>query len=95
MPGASKIASKEACRFSQHWLVACCVWLSKGGVGIHTDTSSLQLTHTDHDKVCKLLESHEKAFIVGADNVGSMQFQQIRRVSQPAGSGRGVWGLVQ
>ncbi len=35
---------------------------------------------SDHEKVCKLLDTYDKAFIVGADNVGSMQFQQIRKV---------------
>ncbi|KAF5831068.1 ribosomal protein L10-domain-containing protein [Dunaliella salina] len=49
MPGASKIAQKEAY----------------------------------HEKVCKLLDTYDKAFIVGADNVGSMQFQQIRRALRP------------
>jgi len=49
MPGASKIAAKEAY----------------------------------HAKVCKLLSTFEKAFIVGADNVGSKQFQDIRRGLRP------------
>jgi large subunit ribosomal protein LP0 len=49
MPGASKIAGKEAY----------------------------------HAKVCKYLDTYEKAFIVGADNVGSLQFQQIRRGLRP------------
>ncbi len=34
----------------------------------------------DHAKLCKLLDTYEKAFIVGADNVGSQQFQDIRKV---------------
>jgi len=36
-----------------------------------------------HSKLCKLLETYEKAFIVGADNVGSMQFQLIRKGLRP------------
>jgi hypothetical protein len=35
----------------------------------------------DHQRLCKLLDTYDKAFIVGADNVGSMQFQNIRKVS--------------
>ena len=31
-------------------------------------------------KLCNLLESYTKCFIVHADNVGSRQFQDIRRV---------------
>mmetsp|Transcript_19831 Transcript_19831/g.58925 ORF Transcript_19831/g.58925 Transcript_19831/m.58925 type:complete len:316 (-) Transcript_19831:75-1022(-) len=49
MPGASKIAAKEAY----------------------------------HNKVCELLKSHEKAFLVDADNVSSMQFQEIRKCIRP------------
>jgi len=56
MPGASKIAQKEAY----------------------------------HEKVCKLLDTYDKAFIVGADNVGSMQFQQIRRVREEGGGPEGA-----
>jgi len=37
-----------------------------------------------HAKVCDLLEKHDKAFIVHADNVGSMQFQNIRKGLRPA-----------
>lgn len=37
-----------------------------------------------HAKVCDLLERHDKAFIVHADNVGSMQFQNIRKSLRPA-----------
>jgi len=49
MPGASKIAAKEAY----------------------------------HAKVCRLLEEHDKAFIVHADNVRSQQFQDIRAALRP------------
>lgn len=50
MPGAAKIAQKEAY----------------------------------HAKLVDLLEKHDKAFIVHADNVGSMQFQNIRKGLRPA-----------
>ena len=33
------------------------------------------------EKLCGLLENYEKCFIVHADNVGSKQFMDIRRVS--------------
>ena len=56
--------------FAAVWREGCCA-----------EPSSLIVLRTDHDKVCKLLSTYDKAFIVGADNVGSMQFQQIRRVS--------------
>lgn len=36
-----------------------------------------------HAKVCDLLERHDKAFLVHADNVGSMQFQNIRKALRP------------
>lgn len=35
---------------------------------------------TDHAKLCQLLDKYEKAFLVGADNVGSKQFMDIRKV---------------
>jgi hypothetical protein len=31
-------------------------------------------------KLCSYLEEYDKAFLVGADNVGSKQFQDIRKV---------------
>ena len=31
-------------------------------------------------KLCKLLDTYDKAFLVHADNVGSRQFMDIRRV---------------
>ena len=34
------------------------------------------------EKLCHLLDTYDKLFIVHADNVGSKQFQDIRRVSQ-------------
>ena len=40
---------------------------------------------TDHAKLCKYLDSFEKAFIVHADNVGSKQFQDIRKVCAALG----------
>lgn len=33
------------------------------------------------EKLCGLLEGYDKCFIVHADNVGSRQFMDIRRVS--------------
>jgi large subunit ribosomal protein LP0 len=33
-----------------------------------------------NDKFCKLLDTHDKAFLVHADNVGSRQFMDIRTV---------------
>ena len=33
-----------------------------------------------NDKLCKLLDEHERAFLVHADNVGSRQFMDIRTV---------------
>lgn len=34
------------------------------------------------EKLCNLLDTYDKLFLVHADNVGSKQFQDIRRVSQ-------------
>ena len=33
-----------------------------------------------NDRLCKLLDEHERAFLVHADNVGSRQFMDIRTV---------------
>jgi hypothetical protein len=33
------------------------------------------------EKLCHLLDTYDKLFLVHADNVGSKQFQDIRRVS--------------
>ena len=42
----------------------------------------LQKTLQQYDvKLCKLLDTYDKAFLVHADNVGSRQFMDIRRVS--------------
>jgi hypothetical protein len=35
-------------------------------------------------KLCNLLETYNKCFIVHADNVGSRQFQDVRRVCAAA-----------
>jgi hypothetical protein len=35
-----------------------------------------------HERLCSYLSGYEKAFLVHADNVGSQQFQDIRRVSR-------------
>jgi len=45
--------------------------------------SKLDKKEAYHAKLCKMLDSYEKAFIVGADNVGSLQFQQIRKGLRP------------
>jgi len=45
--------------------------------------SKLDKKEAYHNKLCKLLDTYEKAFIVGADNVGSMQFQNIRKGLRP------------
>lgn len=37
-----------------------------------------------NDRFCKLLDSHERAFLVHADNVGSRQFMDIRTVRAAA-----------
>ena len=34
------------------------------------------------EKLCNLLDTYDKLFLVHADNVGSRQFMDIRRVSQ-------------
>lgn len=36
-----------------------------------------------HAKLCSFLAKYDKAFLVGADNVGSKQFQDIRRALRP------------
>ena len=36
-----------------------------------------------NDKLCKMLEEHDKAFLVHADNVGSRQFMDIRTALRP------------
>ena len=36
-----------------------------------------------HEKLCKLLEKFDRAFVVHADNVGSKQFQEIRKGLRP------------
>ena len=38
-----------------------------------------------NDKLCKMLEEHDKAFLVHADNVGSRQFMDIRTVRSTCG----------
>ena len=38
-----------------------------------------------HEKLCSFLAKYTKAFVVHADNVGSLQFQNIRKVG-PGGS---------
>jgi len=45
--------------------------------------SKLDKKEAYHNKLCNLLDTYEKAFIVGADNVGSLQFQNIRKGLRP------------
>ena len=40
--------------------------------------ASLKSKQQYNDRFCKLLDSHERAFLVHADNVGSRQFMDIR-----------------
>ena len=42
--------------------------------------ASLKSKQQYNDRFCKLLDSHERAFLVHADNVGSRQFMDIRAV---------------
>ncbi len=55
-----------------------------------------------HKRLCEYLETYDRAFIVGADNVGSKQFADIRAVRgagqatlrcgpSPAASGHRAW----
>lgn len=45
--------------------------------------SRLEKKEAYHEKLCKMLETFDKAFIIGADNVGSNQFQLIRKGLRP------------
>jgi hypothetical protein len=40
----------------------------------------LKVKQAYNDKICNLLENHDRAFLVHADNVGSRQFMDIRAV---------------
>ena len=40
----------------------------------------LKVKQAYNDKICKLLDDHDRAFLVHADNVGSRQFMDIRAV---------------
>ena len=42
--------------------------------------ASLKSKQQYNDRFCKLLDGHERAFLVHADNVGSRQFMDIRTV---------------
>jgi hypothetical protein len=46
--------------------------------------ASLKSKQQYNDRFCKLLDSHERAFLVHADNVGSRQFMDIRTVRAAA-----------
>ncbi|KAG1673276.1 hypothetical protein FOA52_002556 [Chlamydomonas sp. UWO 241] len=45
--------------------------------------SKIEQKRKYHDRVCELLKTHDKAFIVDANNVTSMQFQLIRMSIRP------------
>lgn len=45
--------------------------------------SRLDKKEAYHAKLCKLLDTYDRAFIVHADNVGSKQFQDIRKGLRP------------
>mgnify|MGYP004381798985 CR=1 FL=1 len=42
--------------------------------------TALKSKQAYNDRLCKLLDEHDKAFLVHADNVGSKQFMDIRTV---------------
>ena len=42
--------------------------------------TALKTKQVYNDELCKLLDEHERAFLVHADNVGSRQFMDIRSV---------------
>ena len=42
--------------------------------------AALKSKQAYNDRLCALLDNHTRAFIVGADNVGSRQFMDIRAV---------------
>ena len=43
----------------------------------------LKVKQAYNDKICKLLDDNDRAFLVHADNVGSRQFMDIRAVRTP------------
>jgi len=45
--------------------------------------SALKSKQAYNDKLCTLLDNHTRAFVVGADNVGSRQFMDIRAALRP------------
>jgi large subunit ribosomal protein LP0 len=45
--------------------------------------SKLEKKEQYHARLCEYLETYDKAFIVGADNVGSKQFSDIRAALRP------------
>lgn len=48
--------------------------------------TALKSKQAYNDRLCALLDNHTRAFIVGADNVGSRQFMDIRAVRAHAPS---------
>mmetsp|Transcript_9628 Transcript_9628/g.26886 ORF Transcript_9628/g.26886 Transcript_9628/m.26886 type:complete len:310 (-) Transcript_9628:98-1027(-) len=45
--------------------------------------TALKSKQAYNDKLCTLLDNHTRAFVVGADNVGSRQFMDIRAALRP------------
>mmetsp|Transcript_38174 Transcript_38174/g.94696 ORF Transcript_38174/g.94696 Transcript_38174/m.94696 type:complete len:314 (-) Transcript_38174:177-1118(-) len=45
--------------------------------------ANLKVKQAYNDKLCKLLDNHDRAFLVHADNVGSRQFMDIRAALRP------------
>ena len=56
-------------------------------VSDHISPSTEESTLQYDAKLCGLLDDYDRAFIVHADNVGSKQFMDIRRVSYSHRSG--------
>ena len=56
------------------------LWLATGAKSAFCSPASLCPCVQYDEKLCGLLENYEKCFIVHADNVGSKQFMDIRRV---------------
>lgn len=82
MPSTSKLAKKEQVRACSpltqlHYSPHSPVTRAKP-LGSITQSAFCGVQYDS--KLCGLLEEYEKCFIVVADNVGSKQFQDIRRV---------------
>lgn len=69
---------------------ACALALPIGGCPSEPAPSALPLCPQYHQRLCEYLDTYDKAFVVGADNVGSKQFSDIRAVSAAALGAGGV-----